>query len=56
MFGAMGKFVLCMVVGSVILAFVVYPALYLVIVRRNPFIHVKNVLPALVTALGTSSR
>ncbi|XP_070563602.1 excitatory amino acid transporter 3-like [Ptychodera flava] len=41
--------------GLAVHGVVVLPLLYLVIVRKNPFIYLKGVFEALITALGTAS-
>jgi Na+/H+-dicarboxylate symporter len=56
LFRAMGLFVLTNTVGNFIQAAVFYPVLYIVLVRANPLKHFKGIIPALLTAFGTSSR
>jgi solute carrier family 1 (high affinity glutamate transporter) protein 3 len=50
-----GKFVLSVCVGYAVHLFVVYPSLVLLLARRNPVRYMCNVVPAILTALGTSS-
>lgn len=47
---------LTVMVGLVVHGFVTLPLIYLVIVRRNPFLFVYGVVEAMVTALATASR
>ena len=56
LFRAMGLFVLTNVVGHLFQAAIFYQVLYIVLVRRNPVKHLKGIVPALLTAFGTSSR
>ena len=39
-----------------IIWFVFYPAIYLLIVRKNPFKMYYNIIPAMIVAFGSSSR
>lgn len=56
LFKAMGLFVLTNVVGHLIQAIIIYPMIYAVFVRGNILNHLKGIIPALLTAFGTSSR
>ncbi|XP_046846668.1 excitatory amino acid transporter 1-like isoform X2 [Xenia sp. Carnegie-2017] len=55
LFKAMGLFVLTNVVGHLIQAIIIYPMIYAVFVRGNILNHLKGIMPALLTAFGTSS-
>jgi Na+/H+-dicarboxylate symporter len=49
------KFVLSVAIGLGLHFFVVYPTLVTCLARRNPFSYVFGIIPALLTAFGTSS-
>jgi Na+/H+-dicarboxylate symporter len=51
----LGKFVLTVLVGLVLQALVVLPAVYSLVVRRNPWRVLSGFSPALITAFGTDS-
>ena len=55
-FRDVGLFVAVNFVGCFIQAFIVYPSLYFFIVRKNPFTYLPGIVPAMITAFGTSSR
>ena len=55
-FKDVGLFVAVNFVGCFIQAFIVYPSLYFFIVRKNPFAYLSGIVPAMITAFGTSSR
>ena len=55
-FKDVGLFVACNFVGCFIQGFIVYPLLYFFFVRKNPFAYLNGLVPALITAFGTSSR
>ena len=55
-FRDVGLFVAVNFVGCFIQAFIVYPSLYFFIVRKNPFTYLSGIVPAMITAFGTSSR
>ena len=55
-FRDVGLFVAVNFVGCFIQAFILYPSLYYIIVRKNPFTFLSGIVPALITAFGTSSR
>lgn len=48
-------YMLTVLVGLAVHAFIVLPGVYLIIVRRNPFVYMYNMLKALLTAWGTAS-
>merc|ERR1712137_1225140 len=52
---AVGMFILSVVIGLFAHGCVVYPIMVLLLARRNPITYFWNVVPALMTALGTSS-
>ena len=56
LFQAMGMYVVANVSGFIILGCIFYPALYFVFFRRSPLQHIAHIMPALMTAIGTSSR
>lgn len=49
-------YVATVIIGIFIQSFLVYPLLYFIMVRKNPFIYLSGLIPAIVTAFGTSSR
>ena len=55
-FRDVGLFVAVNFIGCFIQAFIVYPSLYFFIVRKNPFTYLSGIVPAMITAFGTSSR
>ena len=50
-----GVLLVAIFTGLLFHAFVTYPLIYLALVRRTPFVFFRNILPAMFTALGTSS-
>jgi Na+/H+-dicarboxylate symporter len=50
-----GTFLGCVFTGLAFHAFIVYPAIFFIACRKNPFPYMKNALPAVFTAMGTSS-
>ena len=55
-FKNVGLFVTVNFVGCFIQAFIVYPSLYFFFVRKNPLKYLGGIVPAMITAFGTSSR
>ncbi|XP_028406937.1 excitatory amino acid transporter 1-like [Dendronephthya gigantea] len=55
LFRALGLYALTNIVGHLIQGIIIYPVLYVALVRANPITHLKGILPALFTAFGTSS-
>lgn len=48
-------FVACVLVGLTFHGVIVLPAFYFLFTRKNPFLWIQKVSPALLTAFGTSS-
>ena len=55
-FAGLALLVVTIVTGVLIQAFVTYPALYFIAVKKNPFTYMKGAAEAIITAFGTSSR
>lgn len=55
MLGSVGLYTVTVLSGILVHGFIVLPVIYLILTRRNPLLHVMNMIPALMTALGTSS-
>ena len=53
---ALALFIGTVAAGLSIHAFIILPGIYAIFVRRNPFQFGMHMLPAILTALGTSSR
>lgn len=51
----LGLYCVTVLVGLICHGFIILPLLYFIIVRKNPFIYMYNMLKALITALATSS-
>lgn len=51
----LGILAIAITVALAIQAFLVYPTIYAIAVRSNPFRYYRGILPALLTAVGTSS-
>ena len=52
----LGMYMVTVCVGLIIHAAIVLPLIYLVATRKNPFVFLKGMLQAWLTALGTASR
>lgn len=55
MLGSVGLYTVTVLSGILVHGFIVLPVIYFILTRRNPLIHIMNMIPALMTALGTSS-
>ncbi|XP_057695206.1 neutral amino acid transporter B(0) [Corythoichthys intestinalis] len=55
LFASLGKYIACCVVGHAIHGFIVLPAIYFVITRKNPYTFLWGIFTALATAFGTAS-
>ncbi len=55
-FTGLGWYILCVLVGLAVHAFIVLPVIYVIFTRKNPFVLLLNMGQALLTALGTASR
>jgi len=51
----LGLYMATVIAGLIIHGFIVLPLIYLIFVRKNPFVYLKGVLQAILTALATSS-
>eukprot|EP00794_Sanderia_malayensis_P007885 gene7885-8738_t len=54
-FESLGMLVLCVMLGLCIHVLIIYPGIYFIILRRNPYPYFKGIAQALITAFGTSS-
>lgn len=54
-FGKLGMYLLTVSLGIFIHGFIFLPLIYFAFTRKNPFVFIKHMLPAIFTALGTSS-
>lgn len=52
----LGWYMMTVIVGLLIHALIVLPCLYLAFVRKNPYVFMKNMFQAWITAVGTASR
>ena len=52
----LGLFIAALIIGSIVYAFIILPAIYALLLRKNPFSLMSCVSKALMTAIGTSSR
>lgn len=55
-FEQLGYYMATVLAGLAIHAFILLPLLYFVVVRKNPYKFMYNMLKALLTAWGTASR
>ncbi len=55
-FEALAMFMVTVSVGLIIHAFIILPIIYVIFVRKNPYRFGLHMFPAVLTALGTSSR
>ena len=53
---ALGLYMATVLLGLFIHGFIVLPLIYLIIVRKNPFVFIRGIVQAMVTAFGTASR
>ena len=53
---ALGLYIVTVLAGFAIHGFIILPALYFAVVRKNPFKYMFGILQAMATALGTASR
>lgn len=54
--GQVGMYTLTVILGLLLHGFVVLPALYVLIMRKEPFTFLLDMLQAITTAFGTASR
>lgn len=52
----LGWYMMTVILGLLIHALIILPGLYFLAVRKNPFIFMKNMFQAWITAVGTASR
>ena len=55
-FESLGWYMMTVLVGLAIHAFVILPAIYFILARKNPYKLMLHMAQALLTALGTASR
>lgn len=55
LFASLGKYIACCIIGHAVHGFLVLPAIYFVITRKNPYTFLWGIFTALATAFGTSS-
>jgi Na+/H+-dicarboxylate symporter len=56
MFTQLGYYMLTVLVGLAIHAFIILPLVYFIFTRKNPYSFLYGMLQALLTAWGTASR
>ena len=52
----LGWFVVTVITAFLIVWLIFYPGVYFLIVRKNPFKMYYNIIPAMIVAIGSSSR
>lgn len=55
MLGSVGLYTITVLGGILIHGFIVLPLIYFILTKKTPFQHIAKMMPALMTALGTSS-
>ena len=52
----LGLFIAALITGSIVYGFIILPAIYVLLLRKNPFSLMSCVSKALITGIGTASR